>query len=183
MELGFGVLFKKKVSEEKVATLFINNVLNSVDEGFSNVADILNNDLQLETPASIRSDDQDAFLMIVIAGNYSLLDSYFEEGQEDRIRELIIDGLTGIFDTDHEHVQLAIENMLEYFSKVNFPSKKTIYAMSKAVFYKYDLNQYQKPFFKEKNVPDPVLLKHIDEIMDQFLIDWNRFIDKFKITD
>jgi len=183
MDFGIGTIFKKKVSEEKVATLFVNNVFNSVDAGFADVTELISNDLQFETPATMDPKDQDAFLMIVITGNYILLEEYFDEGQEDRIRELVLNKLASIYDAQRDSVETAIKEMTAFFSKINYPSKKTIYAMSRAIFFKYDLNRFQKPFFKDKGVPDPVLLKHMDEINEQFLIDWNQFTDKFKITD
>ena len=183
MELVLGALFRKKVSEEKVSTLFVNNVLNSVDSAFPDVADLINNDIQLDRKATIGSENQDTFLMIIITGNFLALSEYFEDGQDDRIRDLVIDKLSEVYEVTPEEMAGAVHSMTSFFGKVNFPSKKTLYAMSKSVFHRYGLNEFQKPFFKEKNVPDPILLKHIDEIMEQFLIDWNEFTDKFRITD
>lgn len=183
MELGLGVLFKKKVSEEKVATLFVNNVLNSVDHAFPDVSELINNDIQLDTPANIGSENSDTFLMIIITGNFLALSDYFEDGQDDRIRDLVIEKLAAAYEVTPEEMAGAVHSMTSFFGKVNFPSKKTLYAMSKSVFHRYGLNEFQKPFFKEKNVPDPILLKHLDEIMEQFIIDWNKFTDKFRITD
>ncbi len=183
MEFDLGVLFKKKVSEEKVATLFVNNVLNSVDKTFSEVSELINNDLQFESPADIGPEDQDAFLMIVITGNFLSLNDHFGDDQGDRIKDIVVDKLAAVYEVTPEEFATALDSTINFFSKVNFPSKKTIYAMSKSVFYRYDLNRFQKAFFKEKNVPDPVFLKHVDEIMEQFLIDWNKFTDRFRITD
>ena len=183
MDFDLGVLFKKKVSEEKVATLFVNNVLNSVDTTFTEVAELINNDLQFESPADIGPEDQDAFLMIVITGNFLAINEYFGDDQGDRIKDIVLDKLAAIYEVTPAEFATALEGTITFFGKVNFPSKKTIYAMSKSVFHRYDLNRFQKPFFKEKKVPDPVFLKHVDEIMEQFLIDWNKFTHKFRITD
>jgi hypothetical protein len=143
----------------------------------------VNNDVQLASKANISSEDQDTFLMIVIAGNFIALSDYFEDGQDDRIRDLVVDKLAAVYEVSSEEMAGAIQSMMTFFGKVNFPSKKTLYAMSKSVYHRYALNQFQQPFFREKNVPDPILLKHIDEVMEQFLIDWNKFTDKFRITD
>jgi hypothetical protein len=55
--------------------------------------------------------------------------------------------------------------------------------MSKAVFYKYDLAKYQKEYFKNLSSPDPIFLKHLDEIIDQFIIRWDHFTEKYKIAE
>jgi hypothetical protein len=183
MDFDLGVLFKKTVSEEKVATLFVNNVLNSVDTSFTGVADLINNDLQFESPADIGPEDQDAFLMIVITGNLLAINDYFGDEQGDRIKYIIEEKLAAVYEVTPEEFATALDGTIKFFEKVNFPSKKTLYAMSKSVFHRYDLNRFQKTFFKEKKVPDPVFLKHVDEIMGQFLIDWNKFTHKFRVTD
>jgi hypothetical protein len=183
MALGITSIFKKKVSEEKVAELFVNIIFNAVDTSFADVAELLNNDLNLLSKAKVDPDNQDDFLMIVIAGNFYLLDNYFFEGQEDRIRQLTIEKLAAIYGVDTVTMRSAIETMLSYFGKINYPSKNTHYAMSRAVFFKYGLNDFQKDYFRNLNTPDPILLKNIDEIMEQFIIKWDTFTEKFRITD
>lgn len=183
MALGIASIFKKKVSEEKVAELFVNITFNAVDSSFEDVAALLNNDLNLTERPSIPPDAMDDFLMVVIAGNYRLLDNYFHEGQEDRIRTLLVKRLSLVYEITEEQMQQAIDDMLAFFQKVNFPSKNIHYAMSKAVFYKYDLAKYQKEYFRNLNSPDPIFLKHIDEIMEQFIIQWDHFTEKYKIAD
>jgi len=67
-------------------------------------------------------------------------------------------------------------------SRINTPSKNTLYAMSKAVFFKYNLNAYQQDYFKIMQTPNPLFLKRMDEIMANFLFDWESFTDKFKVV-
>lgn len=183
MAFGISSIFKKKVEEEKVAELFVNIVFNSVDASFADVADLLNNDVNLLSPAQVNPENQDEFLLIVLAGNYQLLDNYFFEGQEDRIRELTIEKLAAIYGVDQVAMRNAINNTIAYFRKINYPSKNIHYAMSKAVFFKYGLNDFQKDYFKNINAPDPILLKNIDEIVEQFIIKWDTFTEKYRIID
>ncbi len=183
MALGITSLFKKKVAEEKVAELFVNIAFNAVDTSFSEVAEILNNDVNLIRTGEVDPNNQDDFLLIVLAGNYKLLDDYFFEGQEDRIRELTIEKLAAIYGIDTVSMRTIIENKISWFKKINYPSKNTHYAMSRAVFLKYDLNDYQKDYFRKLKAPDPILLKNIDEIMEQFIIKWDTFTEKYRITD
>jgi hypothetical protein len=183
MALGLTSLFKKKVAEEKVAELFVNIIFNAVDSSFPEVAELLNNDINLIGKAKVDPLDQDNFLSIVIAGNYKLLDDYFFEGQEDRIRELTIAKLAEFYGLDSVSMRTMIENMLSYFKKINYPSKNTHYGMSRAVFLKYELNEFQKDYFRKLKAPDPILLKNIDEIMGQFIIKWDTLKEKYRITD
>lgn len=183
MAFGITTIFKKKVEEEKVAELFVNIAFNAVDSSFGEVAELLSNDLNLLSPANINPENQDDFLLIVVAGNFKLLDDYFYEGQEDRIKELTIEKLAAVYGVDIVSMRNAINSTLNYFSKINYPSKNTHYAMSRAVFCKYGLNDFQKDYFKNLKAPDPILLKNIDEIMEQFIIKWDTFTEKYRIID
>jgi hypothetical protein len=183
MAFGITDIFKKKVAEEKVAELFVNITFNAVDNSFADVAELLNNDVNLISQANIDPANQDEFLLIVVAGNFKLLDDYFFEGQEDRIKELTVNRLASVYGVDMVTMRTAINNTLNYFRKINYPSKNTHYAMSRAVFHKYGLNDFQKDYFRNLNAPDPILLKNIDEIMEQFIIKWDTFTEKYRIID
>ena len=183
MAFGITTIFKKKVAEEKVAELFVNITFNAVDNSFAEVAELLNNDINLLSPAQIDPTDQDDFLLIVVAGNFKLLDDFFYEGQEERIKELTVEKLAAVYGVDQVTMRSAIDSMLHYFGKINYPSKNTHYAMSRAVFFKYGLNDFQKDYFRNLKTPDPILLKNIDEIMEQFIIKWDTFTEKYRITD
>ncbi len=75
-----------------------------------------------------------------------------------------------------------IEARQSFISRVNHPSKKTLYGMSKAVFHKYDLNPYQQNYFKSLNTPNPIFLKRLDEVMKNFVWGWDEVLEKYKIT-
>ena len=183
MALGLTSLFKKKVAEEKVADLFVNIIFNAVDTSFPEVSVILNNDVNLLSEAQVDPNNQDDFLLIVLAGNFKLLDDYFYEGQEDRIRELIVERLAAVYEIDSVSMRTVLDNLNSYFGRINYPSKNTHYAMSRAVFLKYNLNEFQKDYFRKLKAPDPILLNNIDEIMEQFIIKWDTLTEKYRITD
>lgn len=177
-------LFKKKISEDKVANIFCNTILKSVDTGFPEVAAIINNDTEFVTRPNISEEDSDKFLMIIIAGNLIFLRKYFaEENRDERITELTFQKLSKVFEMDTAKLKAIVDEYQQFFKKVNYPSKNTHYAMSKAVFFKYDLNEYQQDYFKNLKTPNPIFLKHLDEVVYQFIIDWDLFSDKFKITE
>ena len=63
------------------------------------------------------------------------------------------------------------------------PSKNIHYAMSKAVFYKYELNQYQDAYFQKMKSPNPLFLKRLDDIVEHFIWDWEDLRSKYKIVE
>jgi hypothetical protein len=67
-------------------------------------------------------------------------------------------------------------------SRVNAPSKNVIYAMSKAVFFKYNLCEKQDKYFKDMKTANPIFLKNLDELMKNFTWDWDAFNDKYKVV-
>ena len=68
-------------------------------------------------------------------------------------------------------------------ARVNHPSKNPVYAMSKAMFFKYKLNGHQEEYFRELNTPNPIFLKNMDEWMKNFLWDWTTFTEKYRIVE
>ena len=177
-------LFRKKISEEKVANIFVNTILKSMERGFPEVAAIINNDPEFVTRPQIAEEDSDKFMFIVLAGNLRFLGKYFgEENRDERITEMIYEKFSRVLELNVTRLKVIVEDHHNFFTKVNYPSKNTHYAMSKAVFFKYNLNDHQKEYFKNLNTPNPIFLKHLDEVIFQFIIDWELFSEKYKIIE
>ena len=69
-----------------------------------------------------------------------------------------------------------------FIAKVNHPSKNLVYGMSKALFEKYALNEYQDEYFRRMQAPNPLFLKRMDEVMVNFIWNWDAFFKKYKIN-
>ena len=54
--------------------------------------------------------------------------------------------------------------------------------MSKAVFHKYNLNEFQDEYFKRLQNPNPLFLKRMDEVMKFYIWNWDAFLKKYKIN-
>lgn len=176
-------IWKKKISEEKVANIFINTVFELVDKSFPDVAEVINNDPEFIQRPNISPDASDKFLITILAGNLKMLTLEFDEGKDDHIREHVYPKLATIFEVEEKEIKQRIKDEQDYMSKINYPSKNTHYAMSKAIFFNYNLNEYQKEYFKNLNTPNPIFLKHLDELVEQFIINWDEFQDKYKIIE
>ena len=102
--------------------------------------------------------------------------------KDERITNLIISKLGKVYDVDQEKFESVIDNYQNYLTKVNHPSKNMLYAMSKAIFGKYELNEFQDDYFKNMNSPNPMFLKRLDEAMDNFIWNWETFNKKYIIS-
>jgi hypothetical protein len=55
-------------------------------------------------------------------------------------------------------------------------------AMTRAVFYKYGLIQNQDAYFKDMNVPNPIVMKNLRDVMNHFAWEWDEISDNYNIT-
>jgi len=173
---------KKKISEDKLSNVFVNTLMDVVDAGWSDLSALITYDPSLVSRPSIKQDNSDKFLMIVIVANLKFLPKYFGREQEQRIKFKIVEKLSLAFGMDDEAVYTHIKAYDSFMSRINHPSKNVLYSMSKTVYHKYHLNSCQEDYFKQLNAPNPLLLKRLDDMMEHFIWDWDNFLDKYKIS-
>jgi len=178
----FSLLKKKKINEDKIANIVVNSIFESVDKSFHEVAALINEDPAFETSPNIMDKDDNHFLFIVICGNINNLYEHFTVEQASKIETKIIEKLSVIFEKNFILLESYIGKFQSYISSINKPSKNFLYGMSKAFFYKYDLNNYQDDYFKKMRTPNPILLKRMDEVFERFLWDWSVFNEKFRVA-
>ena len=82
---------------------------------------------------------------------------------------------------DETSFENLIKDYKNFISRVNHPSKNMLYGMSKAIFHKYNLNDFQDDYFKRMQAPNPLFLKRMDEVMSNFIWDWDVFFKKYKL--
>ena len=107
---------------------------------------------------------------------------HLEAHQDNRMINLIITKLCGVFDVNFDKLEGILREYQSYLSRVNHPSNNNLYAISKAVFFKYELGQYQEDYFKNMNSPNPLFLKRLDEAMKLFLFNWAETKDNYQIV-
>ena len=177
----FRTLIKKKLSDNQVANIFINAIFDSVDKGFQEIASLINDDLVFVSSPSIEETASGEFGMIIIVGNLSFLESTFDADQASRVESLIFKKLAKIYDMDEEDFIKLIRGYQKFISRVNHPSKNWIYGMSKAIFHKYKLNEFQDEYFKRMRAPNPLFLKRMDEVVANYIWNWDAFFKKYRI--
>jgi hypothetical protein len=111
----------------------------------------------------------------------SFLESTFDAEQAARVEGLIFEKLAKIYDMEIGAFRNLIRDYQNFIMRVNHPSKNWIYGMSKAVFHKYKLNEFQDEYFKRMQAPNPLFLKRMDEVMANFIWNWDAFFKKYRI--
>ena len=177
----FSSFTKKKLSDNQVANVFINGIFDSVDNGFAEVAEMINEDSAFVNRPNISTSDSGQFGLIVIVGNLSFLESTFEPDQAERVEHIIFEKLARIYEMSIGDFQNMIRDYQSFIMRVNHPSKNWIYGMSKAIFHKYGLYEFQDDYFKRMQAPNPLFLKRMDEVMANFVWNWDAFFKKFRI--
>lgn len=177
----FRTLIKKKLSDNQVANIFINAIFDSVDQGFQEIAYLINEDPVFVIPPNVEANASGEFGMIIIVGNLSFLESTFDADQASRVEALIFKKLSLVYDMDEEAFVKLIRGYQKFISRVNHPSKNWIYGMSKAIFHKYRLNEFQDEYFKRMRAPNPLFLKRMDEVVSNYIWNWDAFFKKYRI--
>ena len=179
----FGIFFKKKITEEKLVDYFVFSTVKMVDDAFEDVAEIICSDPEFVNTPIISKSQVDPFLWIVITANIKFIPRYFNDYQDIRLLDDANRKFARILDVPLDVFKEEINKYNALFSRLNHPSKNTVYAMSKAVFNKYHLAQYQNEYFKKMDTPNPIFLKRLNEVMEEFIFDWEQLIDDYKIIE
>jgi hypothetical protein len=178
----FAIFGKKKIKENVVANIFVNSILETIDNGFPEVMGIINDSPEFVESPNVSSSHSDPFTLIVLAANISFIPKHLHDTKDERIINLIYFKLSKVFDVDQEKLESVIKDYTCYLNKVNHPSKNMLYAMSKAIFGKYKLNEFQDEYFKNMKSPNPMFLKRLDEVMENFVWNWDTFNQKYLIV-
>lgn len=172
---------KKKLTEDQISTIFVNGIFDVIDRGFETVCDCINEDPSFVSPPSVLPQNIHDFALIVITANIIEMERLFEGHTGTRIIHLVQEKLAASYSMDSLELRQLIQEYKQFMKRVNVPSKTTLYAMSKAVFHKYELNEFQDEYFKRVNSPNPVLLKRLDELLIHFLWNWESFFKKYRV--
>ncbi len=176
----FSTLIKKKLSDNQVANIFINAIFDSVDKGFSEVASLINEDPVFVSSPSIPLHASGEFGLIIVAGNLSFLESTFDAEQAAMVESLIFEKMSTMYEMEADEFEELIRNYQSFISRVNHPSKNWVYGMSKAIFHKYKLNDFQDEYFRRMRAPNPLFLKRMDEVVLCYIWSWDDFFKRYR---
>lgn len=173
---------KKKLTEDKLANVFVNAVLELSAEGFSTVADELNESPEFASCPSIAKNDDRAFALIVLTANLIEMQRVVGPGLDKRLFSLSVSKFASAMGTTGTELELEVKAVRDRMERMNFPSKNTVYAMSKVLFTEYDLFCFQDTYFREKRSPNPIILKRLNGLMGYFLWNWSGVLEQYKVV-
>jgi hypothetical protein len=173
---------KKKVTDSQISNYFVVTTLDTVERGWPEVAGFINDSQEFETRPQLANDDYGKFLMIVIAANINTIAAQFDDGHDKEIIRQSVMKFAEAFEISPEVFATKLKEYREFLSRVNHPSKNTLYSMSKGIFFKYNLNVHQIDYFRNLNTPNPIFLRNMDELLVHFLWDWKVIREKYKVV-
>src|SRR5574343_1175629 len=114
-------ILKRKLSDNQVANIFINAIFDTVDNGFKEVAQLINEDVAFVQSTNIAENENGEFGLIVIVGNLSFLESTFDAEQAGRVEKIIFEKLSKIYDMSELDFSRLIRDYQSFISRVNHP--------------------------------------------------------------
>ncbi len=173
---------KKKLTEDRLATVFVNGIQALIDNGFADVVGLINDSPEFVQPPAIQPEDVGPFTMIVLAGNIQVIPSYFPSGQDKRITEHILAKFSELYEMDKMELAELVGETRKFMSRKNHPSKITLNGMAKALFCRYELNDFQEEYFKNLHSPNPIFVQRLKDALENFMWDWESYTAKYKVV-
>jgi hypothetical protein len=173
---------RKKISEEKLANAIVNAVFQLTEQGYPTIVEELQDSLEFVARPVFGPGDDELFALIVLAGNLLDAPKHLPAGQDRRFVSHALSKYGAAMDIPASELEVEVIALQHFMERVNHPSKNTVYAMSKAIFHKYDLFQFQDPYFRGMKAPNPIILKRLNQLMAFCLWDWAEVLDGWKVT-
>ena len=178
--LGFSI--RKKTDTNKLSNIFVNSLIEVVENGFQDVVEMITDDPVFVTEPIIPANAKQQFLLVLIVGDIEFLRQEFENYDVDEVETEIIQKFANIYGLTESSFSKLLDKTSEFINHYNFPSKNILYGMSKAIFRKFNLSEHQESYFKSQNTPNPLFIKRLDEVLINFVWDWNVFLKKYKLA-
>ncbi len=173
---------KKKITEDKLANVFVNTVLEMSAEGFPTIVDEINEAPEFVATPNMTAEDDERFLMIVLAANLMEMDRVLGPGTDKRMFALSVSKFAQAIGREAAQVEADVRALRSKMERLNFPSKNPVYAMGRALFTEYDLFCFQDSYFREMKAPNPILLKRLNSLFGYFLWNWTEVNEQYRIS-
>jgi hypothetical protein len=173
---------KRKLTEEQVANIFVDTTFETVENGWPEVAEFLNECPGFEQSPGLDTEDYGRFLMIIVLANIQMIPKHFDSGVDRQIIQRICSKFARSLDISPESFARKVKQYRAFMKQINRPSKNVGTAMTRAVFYKYHLNQYQNAYFRDMNAPEPNIQRDLKRLMEHFLWDWDAFTESYRVV-
>lgn len=173
---------RKKISEERLANAVVNAVFALTEEGYPMIVEELQEAPEFVARPVFGPGDDELFALIVLSGNLLDAPKHLPAGNDRRFVQHALSKFAAAMGLSASELELEVVALQREMERLNHPSKNTVYAMSKAVFHKYDLFQFQDPYFRQMKAPNPIVLKRLNQLMAFCLWDWAEVLEGWKVT-
>lgn len=173
---------KKKITEDKLANVFVNTVLEMCSEGFPTIVAEVNEAPEFVTPPGMTVEDDEYFLLIVLAANLMEMDRVLGPGVDRRMFSLSVSKFAQAIGRENIDMEEQVRALRSKMDRLNFPSKNPVYAMGRALFTEYELFCFQDSYFREMKQPNPILLKRLNSLFGYFLWNWTEVNEQYRIS-
>jgi len=172
---------RKRITEDKLANVFVNAVLELCAEGFPLIVDELNEAPEFESSPGLSEEDDQRFLLIVLTANLMEMNRAMEPGVDKRIQAISISKFAQAVGMGCTDVEDEVRRLKDRMARLNAPSKNWVYAMAKAMFLEYDLFHCQDEYFRGMRSPNPIVLKRLNSLFTYLLFDWDAVKEQYRI--
>ena len=180
----FSFINKKRLKEEHVSKVFVSTINELALESFPILCEYLNEVPELKCSPKIKDNQLEWFLYIVFSANLYHLKEFFTDDQHNRMRILFIDEfIESLLGKNHIDVLEQINNYEEFIASLDRSKDEDLgKIIATALFYKYGLNDCQIEHFQNLNQPNPIIIKSISEITENFIWNWSDFFENYKLV-
>jgi Glu-tRNA(Gln) amidotransferase subunit E-like FAD-binding protein len=181
--MAFSIFGKKRLKEQHVAKVFVGTLNELAENSFPTLAEFLNEVPELMQNPKIKGNQMEWFLYIVFSANLHNLKNHFDSNQLNRMRILVIDEfIESLEDREHDLTLEQINNYEEYISGLDRRLNDLPKSMATAIFNKYGLNSCQVDHFQRMNTPNPIIIKSIEDAVQNYVWNWSELLEKFKMV-
>src|SRR5690554_698235 len=108
---------KKKISEDRVANVFVNGIQTLIDSGFEDVVGLINDSPEFVQPPGVKKDDIGVFTMIVLSGNIQMIPAHFHNGQDKRITQYILEKMATLYEIDKMDLAVMVSDTRKFMAR------------------------------------------------------------------
>lgn len=173
---------KRKISEERVANIFVNGIQALIDSGFESVVGLINDSPEFVQSPKVTHDELGTFTLIILSGNLQIIPQHFEGGQDKRITEHILSKFADLYSIEKMELAQMVADTRKFMARKNHPSKNVLNGMAKGLFCKLNLNDFQEDYFKNLHAPNPIFIQRLREALENFMWNWETITEKYRVV-
>jgi hypothetical protein len=172
---------KKKISIDHLVNYTIHFVFDIVDNHFEDIKELLKISPEFTQQPPVETMQADMLYLILFAAHMELMEQNLPAPYHQTGPKNLCEKLGEIYNVPAEQMEKMLKDELGFIKQINLPSKNLLYGLTKAFFNRYQLYKFQEEYFKNLQVPNPILLKRLDEIFALFLINYEELLNNYRI--